>query len=116
MGAGHESVEAAGKGFRLRTNRSKADLRRPIWARWKRIRRSGRQQPWWRLPRVHRALLAARLVVSGANEWEAAQIQCAADDATGCSSPTTVRTTESRKIGALQHLALATGSFRRRII
>jgi hypothetical protein len=45
------------------------------------------------------------LVVSGANERGAAQIQRAADDAaTGCSSPTTVHTTESFKIGALQHL------------
>jgi hypothetical protein len=57
------------------------------------------------LPREHRALLAAPLVVSGANERGAAQIQRAADDAaTGCSSPTTVHTTESFKIGALQHL------------
>jgi hypothetical protein len=67
--------------------------------------RAGGQQPWWRLPREHRAAPAAPVIVSGANERNVAQIQCAADDAaTGCSSPMTVDTTESLKIGALQHL------------
>jgi hypothetical protein len=57
------------------------------------------------LPAEHRASLAAPLVVSGANEREVAWIQRAADDAaTGCSRPMTVHTTESLKIGALQHL------------
>jgi hypothetical protein len=71
----------------------------------KQICRAGRQQPWWGLPAEHRASLAAPLVVSGANEREVAWIQRAADDAaTGCSRPMTVHTTESLKIGALQHL------------
>jgi hypothetical protein len=71
----------------------------------KQICRAGRQQPWWRLPAEHRASLAAPLVVSGASEREVAWIQRAAGDAaTGCSRPMTVHTTESLKIGALQHL------------
>jgi hypothetical protein len=73
----------------------------------KQICRAGRQWPWWRLPNEHRGSPAVPLVVSGANERQGARIQRGADDAaTGCSRPMTVHTTESLKIGALQHLCL----------
>src|SRR6266702_1179658 len=80
VGQGMNAWKLPERGFRWRTNRSKADVRRRIWARWQRICWAGRPQPWqrwsldrWALGRIPRA-------VPCRDKRSLARSRCAADD------------------------------------